>query len=64
MKAFFEEYGFVALAAVVVILLIVMSTPIGNSIETALSGFVDNFATGVNSNITALPSVSEEPEVN
>ena len=34
MKAFFEEYGFVAL-------------------ETALSGFVDNFATGVNSNITA-----------
>ena len=41
-----------------------MSTPIGNSIETALSGFVDNFATGVNSNITALPSVSEAPEVN
>lgn len=63
MKAFFEEYGFVALAAVVVILLIVMST-LSYSIETALSGFVDNFATGVNSNITALPSVSEAPEVN
>ena len=29
MKAFFEEYGFVALAAIVVIIMIIMATPVG-----------------------------------
>ena len=49
MKAFFEEYGFVALSAIVVIILIMMATPIGGVIETSLTGFVNTFATNVGS---------------
>ena len=47
MKAFFEEYGFVALAAIVVIILIVMASPIGTTILNSLTTFVSNFATNV-----------------
>ena len=43
MKAFFEEYGFVALAAIVVIILIIMATPVGQTIETALKSMVQSF---------------------
>ena len=43
MKAFFEEYGFVALAAIVVIILIIMVTPVGQAIETALKSMVQSF---------------------
>lgn len=43
MKKFFEEYGFVILAAIVVILLIAMATPIGTLIRTNISHIVESF---------------------
>ena len=52
MKAIFEEYGFVILAAVVVLLLIGMATPIGNAIETSIISVVDNMAEQVNNQVT------------
>lgn len=52
MKAIFEEYGFVILAAVVVLLLIGMTTPIGNAIESSIIGIVDNMTEQVNNQVT------------
>ncbi len=43
MKSFFEEYGFVILAAIVVILLIAMATPIGTLIRSNISHIVESF---------------------
>ena len=43
MKSFFEEYGFVILAAIIVILLIVMATPIGTLIRSNISHIVESF---------------------
>lgn len=43
MKKFLEEYGFVILIAIVVILLIVMATPIGNTIKSSVLNLVDSF---------------------
>lgn len=43
MKAFFEEYGFVALAAIVIIILIIMATPVGAAIQAALTSMVNSF---------------------
>lgn len=43
MKAFFEEYGFVALAAIVVIILIIMATPVGAAVQAALISMVNSF---------------------
>lgn len=51
MKSFFEEYGFVILAAVVVIALIAMVSPVGDAIEESLIGVVDGFTTKVNSEL-------------
>lgn len=42
MKSFFEQYGFVILAAIVVILLIAMCTPVGNVIKGQISNVVLN----------------------
>lgn len=53
MKAFFEEYGFVVLAVVVVIILLGLATPIGDAVKTALTGFVTSFTNSV-----TFPSVS------
>lgn len=44
MKAFLEEYGFVILIAIVIILLIVMATPVGNSIKASVLSLVDRFS--------------------
>ncbi len=52
MKAIFEEYGFVILAAVVVLLLIGMTTPVGNAIETSIVSIVDNMTSQVNNQVT------------
>ena len=41
MKAFFEEYGFIVLSAIVVLLLIAMANPIGEAIEKSATGIVD-----------------------
>lgn len=43
MKKFFEEYGFVILTAIVVILLIAMATPIGTLIRSNVSHIVESF---------------------
>lgn len=42
MKKFFEEYGFVILASIVVILLIAMASPIGNIIKDNISHFINS----------------------
>ena len=54
MKSFFEEYGFVILAAIVVILLIAMCTPIGNLVKSQITGIVDSFANKTNSKLNAV----------
>ena len=43
MKTFLEEYGFVILIAIVIILLIVIATPIGNTIKASILGLTDSF---------------------
>lgn len=43
MKSFFEEYGYVILAAIIVILLIAMATPIGTLIRSNISHIVESF---------------------
>ena len=43
MKTFLEEYGFVILIAIVIILLVVMATPIGNTIKASVLGLTDSF---------------------
>ena len=52
MKAIFEEYGFVILAAVVILLLVGMATPIGNKIQESIESVVDNMTTQVNNQVT------------
>ena len=44
MKDFLSEYGFAILAAIVVILLIAMCTPVGNLIKNQVMDVVDSFA--------------------
>lgn len=44
MKAFLQEYGFSILAAIVVILLIMMVSPVGVSIKESLKSVVTNFS--------------------
>lgn len=51
MKAIFEEYGFVILAAVVILLLIGMTTPIGSAIENSIVGIVENMTEQVNNQV-------------
>lgn len=43
MKSFFENYGFVILSAIVVIILIAMAGPIGNTIQNSISNIVEGF---------------------
>ena len=43
MKSFLEEYGFVILIAIVVIMLVVIASPIGGTIKASVSGLVDSF---------------------
>lgn len=43
MKKFFENYGFVALISVVVIVLIIIATPVGNSVENATTSMIGSF---------------------
>lgn len=45
MKAFLQEYGFSILAAIVVILLIMMISPVGVNIKESLKSVVTNFST-------------------
>ncbi len=56
MKSFFEEYGFVILAAIVVILLIAMCTPIGNLVHTQINGIVDSFSSKTTAKFNSVDS--------
>ena len=42
MKAFFEEYGFIVLSAIVVLLLVGMASPIGEKVKDSTINIVDN----------------------
>lgn len=54
MKAFLEEYGFSILAAIVVILLIMMISPVGVSIKSALGGMVGRFDGSVQNGLSTM----------
>lgn len=54
MKDFLSEYGFAILAAIVVILLIAMCTPVGNLIKNQVLGVVDSFAGKTEAKLAAL----------
>lgn len=54
MKSFLEEYGFTILAAIVVILIIAMCTPIGNLIKQQVLNVVDSFAAKTESKLAAI----------
>ena len=54
MKSFFEEYGFVILAAIVVTLLIAMASPIGDLVKAQITGIVDSFANKTESKLNAV----------
>ena len=51
MKAFLQEYGFSILAAIVVILLIMMLSPVGVSVKESLSSVVSNFGATAESGV-------------
>ena len=52
MKAFFEEYGFLVLAAIVVVLLISMASPLGTWIKASVKSLVYTFNASANSGLT------------
>ena len=54
MKSFLEEYGFTILAAIVVILIIAMCTPIGNLIKQQVLNVVDSFAAKTEGKLAAI----------
>ena len=47
MKAFMEEYGLIAVVAIVVLLLAMAASTIGGNIATAIKTTVDNFTAKV-----------------
>lgn len=51
MKSFFEEYGFVLLAAVVVVGLIAMTTTVKSTISTNVNGLVSSFTNQVSEDL-------------
>lgn len=57
MKSFFEEYGFVILAAIIVILLIVMATPIGDLIRIQIDNTINSFGSKTQSKLNATDGV-------
>lgn len=54
MKSFLEEYGFAILAAIVVILLIAMATPVGNLIKGQILGVVESFGSSANNKLSSI----------
>lgn len=47
MKKFFEEYGFISLSAIAIIVLIIIATPVGNAIENSTTSIVSSFKNSV-----------------
>ncbi|MBR0461924.1 MAG: hypothetical protein IJJ00_04340 [Erysipelotrichaceae bacterium] len=54
MKSFFEEYGFVMLAAVVVIALIAMTSNVGEAIEGNITSLITSFSTKISSSLNGV----------
>ena len=54
MKSFFEEYGFVMLAAVVVIALIGMTTNVGSAIESNITGLITSFSAKIGASLNGV----------
>lgn len=52
MKSFLEEYGFAILAAIVVILLIMMTSPVGTAVKDSLSSIVTKFTNTGDESVT------------
>lgn len=48
MKAFFEEYGFVLVSIVVVMILVGMVPAVGSAVETQLTGIAENLTVDLN----------------
>lgn len=57
MKAFLEEYGFSILAAIVVILLIMMISPVGTSVKESLGGIITSFTGTANEGLDSASNV-------
>ena len=52
MKSFLEEYGFAILAAIVVILLIMMASPVGSAVKDSLKSVVTKFTNTGDDSVT------------
>ena len=48
MKKFMEEYGFIALSVVVVVLLVSFCTPVGAAVKESITELVEKFTVGTN----------------
>ena len=57
MKSFFEEYGFVILAAIVVIILIAMATPVGDLIKIQIDNTINSFGSKTQSKLNATDGI-------
>ena len=57
MKSFFEEYGFVILVAIIVILLIVMATPVGDLIKIQIDNTINSFGSKTQSKLNATDGI-------
>ena len=63
MRDFLSEYGFAILAAIVVIILIMLITPIGDLIKNQIMGVIDSFANKTEQKISSV-SLNERVTVN
>lgn len=59
MKAFFEEYGFVLVSIVVVMMLVAMVPTVGDAVSSKLEATANNLTVGFDENHK--PSVSIDP---
>lgn len=57
MKSFFEEYGFVILAAIVVVILIAMATPLGSLVKSQITSIVDSLGSKTQSKLNATDGI-------
>lgn len=54
MRAFLEEYGIAVFVIAVIVILVVMATPLGDKIKTAVSGVIDKFSSKANAHIDTI----------
>lgn len=60
MKSFLQEYGFAILAAIVVIIIIAMCTPVGNVIRNQISGVIETFSEKTSSKLSSVTTEGNE----